>query len=68
MADGVWGFTEHVGDNPTFRKLRMEELVSPEYEGGRWELTREDLGLEATDFAYWLGMDALILMEMLEEG
>ena len=68
VADGIWGFSEHEGDNPMFRKLRMEELVSPEYEGGRWELTRDDLGLDATDFAYWLGMDALILMESRQGG
>ncbi|KIM25668.1 hypothetical protein M408DRAFT_331028 [Serendipita vermifera MAFF 305830] len=68
VADGIWGFSDHDGEEPTFRRLRMEELVSPEYEGGRWELTRDDLGLNATDFAYWLGMDALILMESRENG
>jgi hypothetical protein len=31
-------------------------------------LLKEDIGIDATDFSYWLGMDALVLMEPRENG
>jgi hypothetical protein len=68
VADGIWGYSEHEGSVDSFRKLHLEELVPPGYEGGRWESTKEDLGINAVDFSYWLGMDALVLMELRENG
>lgn len=51
-----------MGD-PTFRSLKFEEMSPPNTTGGRWELSRDDLGFDVTDLAFWLDADALFLIE-----
>lgn len=52
----------------TFRGIHMEELVSPEVYGDRWQLERNNLDIDATDFSFNVAEDALILMEMSSDG
>ena len=68
ISAGTFGYSEDPSDNTGFRKLKFEELISPESEGGRWNFKIENLGMEAQEFSYWLDADALLLIESCDDG
>jgi hypothetical protein len=43
--------------------IQYEEMVSPKHHPNRWTHKIHDLGLDVTDFSFWLAADLQILME-----
>lgn len=56
-----------MSSNDTFRGVHYEELISPDDYKERWTLDIHDLDINATDFSFFAGEDAQILMEMGED-
>ena len=68
ISAGTFGYSEDPSENTSFRKLKFEELISPESDGGRWSFRIENLGMEVQEFSYWLDADALLLIESCDDG
>ncbi len=68
VSDGVWARSPDNRPEGTFRGVYFEELVSPTVEGGRWSISREDTGVDASDLSFWLDADALYLIEPRDHG
>jgi hypothetical protein len=68
ISAGIFSYSEDPSENTSFQKLKFEEMISPDSEGGRWEFKTGNLGFEVQEFSYWLDVDALLLIESRNEG
>jgi len=46
----------------------FHELAPPSSMEGRWSHQRDDIGLDVTDFSFWLEADAVFLLERRDNG